>query len=75
MLPPARALDHRIELQGSMPKPAPIYRLTPLEDRTLKEHIMDALEKGLIRPSRAPWGAAVFFVQKKDGSLRLVTDY
>ena len=58
-----------------MPKPAPIYKLTSLEDKMLKEHILDALDKGLIRNSRAPWGAAIFFVQKKDGSLRLVTNY
>ena len=53
-LPIPWALDHHIELQGTMPKPAPIYRLTPLEDQTLKEHIVDTLDKGLIRPSRAP---------------------
>ena len=58
-----------------MPKLAPIYKLTPLENKTLKEHILGTLDKGLIRKSRASWGAAIFFVQKKDGSIRLVTDY
>ena len=33
------------------------------------------MDKNLIRVSKSPFGAAVFFVQKKDGSLRLVTDY
>ena len=58
-----------------MPRPAPIYKLTPKEDQTLKEHLLEELEKGLIHGSHSPWGTSVFFVQKKDGSLRLVTDY
>ena len=33
------------------------------------------MDKNLIRVSKSPFGAAVFFVQKKDGSLRLVTNY
>ena len=35
----------------------------------------ELLEKGLIRPSVAPWGAPVLFVKKKDGTLRLCIDY
>ena len=33
------------------------------------------MNQNLIQVSKSPYGAAVFFVQKKDGSLRLVTDY
>ena len=33
------------------------------------------MEKGLICPSQSPFGAAVLFVAKKDGTLHLVTDY
>ena len=33
------------------------------------------MDKNLIRVFKSPFGAAVFFVQKKDGSLRLVTNY
>ena len=36
---------------------------------------MDALDKCFICPLLSPYGATVFFVAKKDGSLFLVTDY
>ena len=58
-----------------LPKPTFIYKLSPLEDETLRNHLNNALNKTLIQVSKSPYGAAVFFVQKKDGSLRLVTDY
>ena len=74
-LPPRREVEHKIEIIGTIPKPSAIYKLSPLEDKTLKEHLSKALEKNLIRVSKSPFGAAVFFVHKKDGSLRLVTDY
>ena len=47
-LPPSQPVEHKIELLGSMPKPALIYCLTLLEDQTLKAYVLDALEKGLI---------------------------
>jgi hypothetical protein len=33
------------------------------------------LKKGYIRPSMSPWGALVFFVRKKYGTLRLCIDF
>ena len=35
----------------------------------------ELLRKGFIRPSTSPWGAPVFFVKKKDGSVQLCIDY
>ena len=74
-LPPPKHIQHSIQLKGAIPRARPIYRLTPNEDDALRAYLKEALEKGLIRPSQSPFGAAVFFVAKKDGSLRLVTDY
>ena len=74
-LPPKKHVQHAIQLQGSMPRAQPLYRLTPQEDNTLKAYLKDALNKGLIQPSESPFGASVFFVTKKDGSLCLVTNY
>ena len=68
-LPPRREIEHKIEIIGTLPKPTPIYKLSPLEDKTLKKHLTEAMDKNLIRVSKSPFGAAVFFVQKKDGSL------
>ena len=41
----------------------------------LKLHLKKLLEKGFIHPSVSPWGALVFFVKKKDGTLWLCVDY
>ena len=38
-------------------------------------HLTEAMDKNLIKVSKSPFGAAFFFVQNKDGSLRLVTNY
>ncbi|KAJ6836862.1 uncharacterized protein M6B38_324605 [Iris pallida] len=41
----------------------------------LNKQIKELLSKGFIQPSASPWGAPVYFVKKKDGTLRLVIDY
>lgn len=33
------------------------------------------INNGYIRSSVSPWGALVFFLKKKDGTLRLCIDY
>ena len=37
--------------------------------------IEEILKKGYIHPSVSPWGAPVFFVNKKDGTMRLCIDF
>src|SRR3981189_643632 len=45
------------------------------EQAELNTFLDDALKTGRIRPSKSPIGAPVFFIKKKDGSLRFVQDY
>ena len=74
-MPVRKPYDHTIELTGPLPKPAKLYPLN-LEERTsLDAWIDEQLAKGYIRTSKSPTAAPVFFVKKKDGSLRLVQDY
>ena len=49
--------------------------MAPAELQELKIQLKEMLDKGFIRPSVSPWGAPVFFVKKKDGTLRLCIDY
>jgi hypothetical protein len=49
--------------------------MSPLELAELKKQIKEMLVIGIIEPSSSPYGAPVLFVQKKDGSLRMCTDY
>ncbi|GJZ53494.1 hypothetical protein Tco_0608379 [Tanacetum coccineum] len=47
------------------------YRLAPFELEELSGQLKELQDKGFIRLSSSPWRAPVFFVKKKDGSLRM----
>ena len=75
-LPPARAVDHRIELEPGFPPPSrPTYRLSPKEQDVLKTQLEELVDQEFIQPSKSPYGAPVLFVKKKDGELRMCIDY
>ena len=75
-LPPHREIEFAIDVvPGSTPASITSYRMDPLELKELKLQLQELLEKGFIRPSVSPWGSPVFFVKKKDGTLRLCIDY
>ncbi|MBW0580883.1 hypothetical protein O181_120598, partial [Austropuccinia psidii MF-1] len=74
-LPPHRACDHHIELEGSLPPVRVIYSLSNQESDTLRAYISENVEKGFIWPSSSLTGAPVLFVKKKDGGLCLCVDY
>ncbi|WMV24573.1 hypothetical protein MTR67_017958 [Solanum verrucosum] len=72
----ATEIDFGIDLlPDTQPISIPPYRIAPTELKELKEQLKDLLDKGFIRPSISQWGASVFFVKKKDGSLRMCIDY
>ena len=75
-LPPARDVDHHIELIPGASVPQRLtYRLSPAEQDELKLQLADLLDKGFIRPSKSPYASPILFVRKKDGSLRMCVDY
>jgi hypothetical protein len=75
-LPPRRRVDHAIEV---MPGVAPLtkapYQMNHEELKELKVQLAELLMKNYIKPSKSPYGAPVFFVNKKDGTLRMCVDY
>lgn len=74
-LPPPRGLDHHIKLKdGSEPATRPVRRLSEKECDESREQLTELLEKGLIRPSKSPWGAPVLFAPKPNGGLRMCID-
>ena len=75
-LPEPKEWDHAVELiPGSKPTGCKIYPLSPTEQKELDIFLKENLETGRIRPSKSPILSLVFFIKKKDGSLRLVQDY
>ena len=52
-----------------------IYPLSPVEQKELDMFLDENLRSGRIQASKSPMASPVFFVKKKDGSLRLVQDY
>lgn len=76
VLPPMRKIDHRIILvEENKPIFRQQYRLSFEERKELDQQVQELLAKGFIKPSNSPFNAPVLFVKKKDGTLRLCTDF
>jgi hypothetical protein len=61
-------------LEVAPPTKAP-YRMSHEELKELKVQLEELLMKGYIKPNKSPYGALVFFVHKKDGTLNMCVDY
>ena len=76
VLPESKEWDHTVELiPESKPSGCKVYLLSPAKQKELDAFLKENLETGHIRPSKSPMSSLVFFIKKKDGSLRLVQDY
>ena len=77
-LPPHRpSVDLKIDIEdGALPPPGRMYSLSTTElEEALQTFIEEHVCIGFICPSNSPHGALILFIHKKDGSLRLCTNY
>jgi hypothetical protein len=75
-LPKHKPWDHEIVLEeGKTPPFGPIYQLSEIELRILREKLDKDLKKGYIRPSSSPAGFPILFVLKKNRPPRMCVDY
>ena len=75
-VPPEREVELAIDLvPGTRPVSMAPYMMSASELLELREQLEELLEKKIVRPSVSLWGAPVFLVKKKDGSMRLCVDY
>ena len=75
-LPESKPWDHAVELiPNATPKSCKVYPLALSEQKELDAFLKENLDSGRIRPSKSPMASPVFFIKKKDGTLRLVQDY
>ena len=76
ILPPYQPYDHKIILkEGFTPPFGPIYSLSIIELKALREWLDENFSNAFIRASSTPAGALILFVKKSNGSLRLCMDY
>ena len=76
-LPEHQPWDHAIDLEpdAQLHWKVRTYPMSPEEQVELRKFIKEHVAKGYLVPSKSPMASPVFFIQKKDGSLRLVQDY
>jgi len=75
-MPTRKIWDHAIDLKETFkPQKGRIYPLSKDEREEVQKFMEDQLRKGYIRPSKSPQMLPVSFVEKKDGSKRMVIDY
>ncbi|XP_070039617.1 uncharacterized protein [Nicotiana tomentosiformis] len=73
-MPPYRDIDFGIDLlPGTQPTSIQSYSMALAELKELKEQLQEFHDKGFIRPCVSQWAA--LFVKKKNGSMRICTDY
>ena len=69
-------MEHEIRLKpGATPAWSRPRRLSPAERTEVATEIEGLLKQGLIEPSTSPWAAAIVWVRRKNGRLRLAMDY
>ena len=75
-IPPECESDFGVDIDpNTQPISIPPYIMAQAKLKELKLQLKDLLDKGLIQPSIFLWGAIVFFVKKKYGTLRMYIDY
>jgi hypothetical protein len=62
-------------MSGVAPPAKAPYQMNHEELKELKVQLEEFFAKGYIKPNKSPYGALVFFVHKKDGTLRMCVDY
>ena len=68
-------VTHRIDTGDTVPIKIPPHRTAPAKMSIIRDEVKSMLEKGVIRPSKSPYGAPIVLQTKKDGSWRFCVDY
>ena len=75
-LPDRKIWDHAIKLiPDAKPANCKVYPIAPNKQVELDDFLHENLTSGHICPSKLPMASPVFFIKKKDGTLRLIQDY
>jgi hypothetical protein len=71
-----RLYNYKIKLKGNNTlKYSLLYKITTAELKTVKEYLINNLDKGFIKASQALYIASVLFIKKPDKSLQFYIDF
>lgn len=70
-----KGYTHRIHLTDDRPFRLPYRRVPPAHYQKLRQVLTDMEEKGIIRKSSSEYASPLVMVWKKDGGLRICTDF
>lgn len=68
-------ISHEIPLTDEVPVRQSYRRIPPAEYEAVKAHIIQLLEKQVIRERCSPYASTIVLVKKKDRAMRLCVDY
>lgn len=71
----ARGYVHRIQLTDERPFRLPYRQVPPAHYEKLRQVLTDMEERGIIRKSSSEYASPLVMVWKKDGGLRICTDF
>jgi hypothetical protein len=76
-LPKHQPWDHAIDLEPDTVTHWKVktYPMLVVEQEALDKFLEENLAKGYLRPSKSLMASPIFFIKKKDGSLRHIQDY
>ena len=63
-------VKHKINLTNDQPIKEPPRRIPPALYTEVKEHLVEMIEAGAVRPSHSPYSSNIVLARKKDGLLR-----
>jgi hypothetical protein len=68
-------VKHRVDLHDEVPFKQRHRMIPPSFLDEVRSHIQQLLAAGIIRRSNSPWASNIVFARRKDGRLRLCTDF
>ncbi len=71
----AKGVTHHIRLRDSWPFRERPHRTAPADTKDVRRHLQELLVVGIIKESRRPYASPIVIVQKRNGKVRMCTDY
>jgi len=68
-------VKHQIDTGGHPPIKQPRRRVPMHQQETMRKHVEEMLQHGVVKPFTSPWASPIVLVKKKDGTARFCVDY